>query len=57
MKKDSYLINAARGSIVDIDDLAKALEAKHIAGAAIDVFPEEPNSNKDEFVSKLQKFP
>lgn len=56
MKKDSYLINAARGSIIDIDSLAKALESKHIAGAAIDVFPEEPISNNDEFVSKLQKF-
>ena len=56
MKKGSYLINAARGSILVIDDLAKALESKHIAGAAIDVFPEEPNSTIDKFVSILQKF-
>ena len=49
MKKGSYIINASRGSVVVIDDLAKALEDKHIAGAAIDVFPEEPNSNKENF--------
>lgn len=56
MKKGSYLINASRGSVVVIDDLAKALDEKHLAGAAIDVFPEEPNSNKDKFNSVLQKF-
>jgi D-3-phosphoglycerate dehydrogenase len=57
MKKGSYLINAARGSIVVIEDLAQTLEEKHIAGAAIDVFPKEPGSNKDKFVNVLQKFP
>jgi D-3-phosphoglycerate dehydrogenase / 2-oxoglutarate reductase len=57
MKKGSYLINAARGTVVVIDDLAKALEENHLAGAAIDVFPEEPNSNKDSFKNVLQKFP
>ncbi|MEO8232647.1 MAG: phosphoglycerate dehydrogenase [Ignavibacteriota bacterium] len=57
MKKGSYLLNAARGSIVVIDDLAKVLEEKHLAGAAIDVFPEEPNSNKNSFKNVLQKFP
>ena len=56
MKKGSFLINAARGSIVVIDDLKKALEENHIAGAAIDVFPDEPNSSKDAFVNVLQKF-
>lgn len=56
MKKGSCLINAARGSVVVIDDLTKALEENHLAGAAIDVFPEEPNSNKDAFVNVLQKF-
>ena len=56
MKKGSFLINAARGSIVVIDDLKKALEENHIAGAAIDVFPDEPNSTKDAFVNVLQKF-
>ncbi len=57
MKKGSYLINASRGSVVVINDLAKSLDEKHLAGAAIDVFPEEPNSNKDSFKSVLQKFP
>ncbi len=57
MKKSSYLINASRGSVVVIKDLAKVLEEKHLAGAAIDVFPEEPSSNKDSFKSVLLKFP
>ncbi|MDP2038591.1 MAG: phosphoglycerate dehydrogenase, partial [Ignavibacteria bacterium] len=56
MKKGSFLINAARGTVVNINDLAEALESQHIAGAAVDVFPEEPNSNKDKFVNPLQKF-
>ncbi len=56
MKNGSYLINASRGSVVVIDDLAKSLEEKHIAGAAIDVFPKEPKSNKDPFVNVLKKF-
>lgn len=56
MKRGSYLINASRGSIVVIDALAKALEEKHLLGAAIDVFPEEPKSNGDKFKSILQKF-
>lgn len=56
MKKGSFIINASRGSVVVIDDLAKAIESDHIAGAAIDVFPEEPNSKDDSFVNALQKF-
>jgi D-3-phosphoglycerate dehydrogenase len=56
MKKGSYLINASRGSVVVIEDLRDALENQHISGAAIDVFPAEPNSNKQAFVSVLQKF-
>lgn len=56
MKKGSYIINAARGSVVVLDDLANTLESKHIAGAAIDVFPDEPNSTKDEFNNVLRKF-
>ena len=54
MKKGSLLINASRGSVVDIPALASALKQKHIAGAAIDVFPQEPASNQDKFVSELQ---
>ncbi len=56
MKPGSHLINASRGSVVDIDALATALESKHLAGAAIDVFPLEPKTAKDEFVSPLRAF-
>jgi D-3-phosphoglycerate dehydrogenase len=56
MKPGSHLINAARGTVVDIDALADALERKHLAGAAIDVFPVEPKGNDEEFVSPLRKF-
>ena len=54
MKKGAALINAARGTVVDIDALVAALDAKHLSGAALDVFPKEPNSNSDEFVSPLR---
>ncbi len=57
MRKESYLINSSRGSVVNLEDLAKALEEKHLFGAAIDVFPEEPNSNNEPFENVLQKFP
>lgn len=54
MKKGSYLVNASRGSVVDIEALAEVIESGHIAGAAIDVFPHEPASNKEKFISPLQ---
>ena len=53
MKPDSKLINASRGTIVDINALACAIKNKQISGAAIDVFPTEPKSNNDEFISEL----
>ncbi len=56
MKPGSHLINASRGTIVDITALAEALRSKHVLGAAIDVFPEEPHGNEDRFVSPLQGF-
>ncbi|MCH8538443.1 MAG: phosphoglycerate dehydrogenase [Alkalimonas sp.] len=56
MKAGSILINASRGTVVDIDALASALDSKKLAGAAIDVFPVEPKSNSEEFVSPLRAF-
>ena len=54
MKPGSILINASRGTVVDIDALAQALQSGKLLGAAIDVFPKEPKSNKDEFLSPLR---
>lgn len=54
MKKGAILLNAARGTVVDIDALTVALNDQHLAGAAIDVFPIEPRSNSDEFISSLR---
>lgn len=54
MKKGSLLINASRGSVIQIDDLVAALSSQQLAGCAIDVFPEEPASNKEKFKSPLQ---
>ncbi len=56
MKNGVMLVNLSRGFVVDIDALAAALESGQIAGAAIDVYPEEPISNGD-FITKLQGFP
>ncbi|WP_280514050.1 NAD(P)-dependent oxidoreductase, partial [Vibrio harveyi] len=56
MKPGSIFINAARGTVVDIDSLCSALESKHIAGAAIDVFPIEPKTNNDPFESPLMQY-
>lgn len=54
MKKGSILINAARGTVVELDHLAAAIKDKHLIGAAIDVFPVEPRSNDEEFESPLR---
>ena len=53
MRQGAVLINASRGSVVDIDALAEALRIGHLAGAAVDVFPVEPKGNDDPFVSPL----
>jgi D-3-phosphoglycerate dehydrogenase len=53
-KTGSILVNYARGEVVDLDALAEAIKEKHIAGAAIDVFPVEPEKNGDAFTTPLQ---
>ena len=53
-KTGSILVNYARGEVVDLDALAEAIKEKHIAGAAIDVFPVEPEKNGDAFSTPLQ---
>ncbi len=57
MKKGSYLINNARGSVVDVHAAAAALKSGHLAGAALDVFPDEPSGKGDRFESPLQNMP
>jgi D-3-phosphoglycerate dehydrogenase / 2-oxoglutarate reductase len=54
MKPGAYFINNSRGTVVDLNALATALRDKRLAGAAIDVFPSEPASNLEKFVSPLQ---
>ena len=56
MKQGAILINASRGTVVDIDALTASLQSKKLAGAAIDVFPTEPKGNDEEFVSPLRAF-
>ncbi|MDN5680798.1 MAG: phosphoglycerate dehydrogenase [Ewingella sp.] len=56
MKPGALLINASRGTVIDIPALCDALRSKHLSGAAIDVFPEEPATNSDPFESPLCEF-
>ncbi|KIX10350.1 phosphoglycerate dehydrogenase [Rhinocladiella mackenziei CBS 650.93] len=56
MKQGSYLINASRGSVVDIPALIDAMRAGKIAGAALDVYPAEPAGNGDYFTSNLNSW-
>src|SRR5262249_23563362 len=57
MREGSYVLNASRGTVVDIDALAEAIKSKHLAGAAIDVFPHEPETNSDGFETPLRGLP
>ncbi|MCI0698309.1 phosphoglycerate dehydrogenase [candidate division KSB1 bacterium] len=57
MKKGGYLLNASRGKVVNLADLREALVTGHLAGAAIDVFPDEPTGNDRLFESVLQGLP
>lgn len=56
MKPGAILINASRGTVVDIPSLTQALAGNYLLGAAIDVFPKEPKSNDEEFYSSLREF-
>lgn len=54
MKQGAVFLNLSRGFVVDIDALKNGLESGHITGAAVDVFPQEPSGNTDDFTSPLQ---
>lgn len=56
MKEGSYLINASRGSVVDIPALIYAMRSGRVAGAALDVYPAEPRGNGDYFVNNLNSW-
>jgi D-3-phosphoglycerate dehydrogenase / 2-oxoglutarate reductase len=57
MKKGAFLINASRGTVVNMRALKESLSSKQLAGAAIDVYPEEPESNDQIFKSEIQNLP
>lgn len=57
MKKGACLLNASRGTVVEIDALAAALKSGHIGGAAVDVYPSEPEANGEGFESPLRNLP
>lgn len=57
MKEGSILLNLSRGSVVDIHALKEAIESGHIAGAGVDVYPEEPESKGERFQTELQNLP
>jgi D-3-phosphoglycerate dehydrogenase len=56
MKPGAMLINASRGTVVDLEAAAAALGSRHLGGAAFDVFPAEPEGNDEEFLSPLRRF-
>jgi len=53
-KKGAILLNYARGEVVDLEALSKALEEGHLSGAGVDVYPLEPEKNGDKFYTPLQ---
>jgi D-3-phosphoglycerate dehydrogenase len=57
MKKGAVLINLSRGDVMDTLAVKKAIEEKQLGGLAVDVFPNEPESKKDKFISPLQNLP
>lgn len=57
MKKGSYLLNLSRGNVVDINDLSEYLRMGHLAGSAVDVYPEEPKANTKDWKNILQNCP
>ncbi len=56
MKRGACLINASRGDVMDYKAVSHGLRSKHLAGVAADVFPKEPTSENEPFVSELQEF-
>ena len=57
MRPGAFLINASRGRVVDVEALAAAIRDGHLLGAAADVFPDEPSSTREEFLSPLRGLP
>ncbi len=57
MKAGACLLNASRGTVVEIDALADGITRGHVGGAAVDVYPDEPEGNSDGFVSQLRGLP
>jgi D-3-phosphoglycerate dehydrogenase len=57
MRREALFLNLSRGFVVDQEALRSHLESGHLAGAAIDVFPDEPKGRGDTFVSPLQGMP
>jgi len=57
MKDGAIFLNYSRGDVVDLEALRNFIESKKISGAAVDVFPQEPEKNGDEFISVLQNLP
>ncbi|MFM9905125.1 MAG: phosphoglycerate dehydrogenase [Pyrinomonadaceae bacterium] len=57
LKKGAVLLNYSRGDVVDLDALGKAVTSGRLSGAAVDVFPVEPEKNGDKFESGLQNLP